>query len=133
MLTLRGQKAIELWLSGKDSWNEWVDKNKVDNVDFQDVDFGKLRAEHNLEVFSFVYYRFPKGDVDFTGAKFGGGVCFNQAEFGKGRVNFYGAEFGKGRVYFMSMMNGCYQEIRPREITSQVPLATQYRRPSTKL
>ena len=40
--TLAGQDAVDLWLAGKDAWNEWVEKHPNGSVNFTDVKF----AEH---------------------------------------------------------------------------------------
>ena len=92
---LSDKEAVELWLKGKNAWNEWVLANPKYSIDFGNVDF----SGHNLV--SFEQFHFPDGDVNFRGAQFGeGNVDFMGAQFGEGNVDFSYAQFGEGNVDF---------------------------------
>jgi hypothetical protein len=96
--TLEGDKAIDLWLQGKDAWNKWVENNPIADVSFRGVDFSQHRVDDNI---SFYEFKFPTGNVDFFGASFGeGDVDFHKANFGNGDVNFFNTVFGAGPVSF---------------------------------
>ena len=83
---LSDKKAVELWLKGKDAWNEWVLANPKYSIDFRSVDF----SGHNR--ISFKQFHFPDGDVSFS-----------HVQFGKGDVSFRGAKFGEGVVDFQQV------------------------------
>ncbi len=120
---LKGKKAIELWLEGKDEWNKCVEKNPEARVDFSEVEFNKIDTINKVfngyskeplnHYISFEGFKFPNGgvnfelaifgngDIDFRGATFGdGNVSFMDADFGCGNVSFMGAKFGNGNVFF---------------------------------
>ncbi|NRA89394.1 MAG: pentapeptide repeat-containing protein, partial [Rhizobiales bacterium] len=102
--TLKDKKAIDLWLAGKNKWNEWVEKHPDANVDFRGVDFGEHRDKCDGGYILFEEYIFPNGDVSFYGAQFSGAgdVSFRNAQFsGDSDVSFSEAEFsGDGFVSF---------------------------------
>lgn len=101
---LQGSDAVDLWLAGRDSWNQWVEKYPVANVSFQGVDFSE-HLDPEKEV-SFAGYNFPKGNVLFSSATFGEGtVYFSHSKFGKGMVFFEDIIF-KGNADF-SDLEGC--------------------------
>ena len=109
---LTGEEAHELFVAGKDAWNEYFNAHPNANIDFSSFDFSVLRTGNKILCFS--GYLFPKrgridfgsaffgeGGVDFSGVQFGeGDVDFSCARFGEGDVNFRGAQFGKGSVSF---------------------------------
>ena len=96
-IILSGQDAIDLWLQGRNAWNQWVTENPVADVSFAGIDFGQF----NLPAISFAGFEFPKGNVFFDGANFGeGDVYFSSAIFGEGNVDFRNATFGKGDIDF---------------------------------
>ena len=76
-IKLEGQAAIELWQQGKDAWNHWVEEHPEADIDFSCVDFGRYRVTINNPIpankWPFAGFQFPKGVVDFYGAKFGEG------------------------------------------------------------
>lgn len=110
---LQGQEAIDLWLKGKDAWNEWVEENPVADVNFSGVKFFELRESCFHQVINFRKFNFPKGkvnfryaefgdgNVDFSGTKFGDGeVDFSSTKFGAGNIDFSDSKFGEGKVTF---------------------------------
>lgn len=120
-ITLSGQDAIDLWLQGKDAWNQWVKENPVADVSFHGVDFGQFdlpeisfagfhftdgviffRKVNFGEVdINFSYSQFGMDDVDFSYAKFGkGNVDFSHSQFGIGDIDFSYAKFGEGYIDF---------------------------------
>lgn len=125
-LRLSGNDVIEKFLSGKETWNEYISQYPDYDVDFTGVDFSKYREPG--EKFDFSGYQYPKngkvsfiltkfgdGDVDFSCSQFGDdNVSFSKAVFGSGEVNFQITDFGKkdtdfqatkfgsGNVYFYS-------------------------------
>lgn len=118
--TLKGQAAIDLWLQGRDAWNQWVDQNPEARIDFSGADFSRYRGCDNIPeyLWPFTRFRFPNGGVNFSYAKFGkgmvsffgaqfgkGSVTFDKAQFGEGDVSFTGATF-KGRVFFIGTVLG---------------------------
>ena len=46
-IILAGQEAIDLWLKGKEAWNQWVDNNRDAQVNFEGVNFGELKQRNN--------------------------------------------------------------------------------------
>ena len=100
-IILAGQEAIDLWLKGKEAWNQWVDNNRDAQVNFEGVNFGELKQRNNKKVVSFKDYHFPNGEIDFSNTRFGeGDVNFANARFGKGDVSFLSARLGEGDVSF---------------------------------
>jgi len=100
-MKLEGEKAIELWLAGKEKWNKWVEENPIADVSFAGVVFNKAIVSNRVNYISFADYNFPQGRVDFSEARFQwGNVTFYKANFGKGEVFFYKANFGNGDVDF---------------------------------
>lgn len=104
---LRGQRAVDKWLEGRDAWNAWVDEHPEEEISFSGFDFTKY------EKISFQRFQFSDGGTDFSGATFGannvdfsnttfgvGGVSFRGAKFGAGDINFQGARFADGDVSF---------------------------------
>ncbi len=99
--TLGGQYAIDLWLQGRDKWNDWVKENPKYNIDFSGVDFSQ--HVENSSTISFENFHFPRGRVTFFDTKFGDGdVSFFGTKFGDGDISFLGTEFGDGRVLFIN-------------------------------
>ena len=114
---LNKNDAINLWLEGKDDWNDWVEKNPKKFVGFSGVEFNKI--DTNKEDFNgysdailnhniwFSGFKFPNGGVSFKDAIFGGcTVDFNNTDFGDGRVDFRDATFGGGTVSFYNATFG---------------------------
>ncbi|MEW8254818.1 MAG: hypothetical protein AB2747_10720 [Candidatus Thiodiazotropha taylori] len=106
-IVLEGQQAINLWLSGKDKWNKWVELNPVADVSFKEVDFGKLINEHHLDVCSFREFQFPEGKISYYQADFGDSkVDFSKSRFSNGEVDFSSVNFGDGDVDFQRVNFG---------------------------
>ena len=38
---LRGQRAVDKWLEGRDAWNAWVDEHPEEEISFSGFDFTK--------------------------------------------------------------------------------------------
>ena len=94
-VVLEGQKAIDLWLQGREAWNKWVEENPIADVSFIQADFTKYK---NI---SFKNFKFPNGKVTFERSRFGiGRVNFKGANFGDSDVSFFEANFEKGDVDF---------------------------------
>lgn len=104
--TLDRDKAISLWKLGRESWNQWVEKHPIADIDFRNVDFTKYCSDESPDV-DFEQYNFPTGNVFFTNAKFGKNrVYFNDANFNNGDVDFSGATFENDSVSFESVLFG---------------------------
>lgn len=118
---LRDQNAINLWLKGRDVWNEWVKKHPVADVSFSGVNFSEYRSHSTIkeDEWPFAHFVFPTGHVGFDGVSFGkgdvffnsvsfgeGNVFFNDTFFGEGDVDFSEASFGEGRVEFSNVAFG---------------------------
>ena len=108
---MEGQEAINLWLQGRDAWNQWVEKYPEADIDFSGVDFGRHRLQINRKIpfdaWPFAGFQFPSGKVSFHKAKFGEKeVNFGEAGFGRGDVDFSQAQFGKGNVSFTRVHMG---------------------------
>jgi hypothetical protein len=65
--TLSGDKAIDLWLKGRDDWNDWVEKHPEYNISFYKVDFSQYRNCENIseDKWPFSGFNFPNGTVGF--------------------------------------------------------------------
>ncbi|MCF6439234.1 pentapeptide repeat-containing protein [Pseudoalteromonas luteoviolacea] len=108
---LSGDKALKLWLKGKNAWNAWMYANPNTDVSFEDVQFCldnlatqypqyfqeqiplnglELKTEKVICFDGFVF----NGQVNFYHAKFKNPVSFNNAVF-KGDVDFVKAVFLK--------------------------------------
>ncbi|MCG8085876.1 MAG: pentapeptide repeat-containing protein [Candidatus Thiodiazotropha taylori] len=100
-IVLEGQRAIDLWLSGKEGWNKWVDSNPSSDISFKGVNFGKIIKQHHLEVCSFSEFVFPAGKISYYEADFGNvKVDFSKARFSDGEISFSNATFEDGEVDF---------------------------------
>lgn len=119
-MALSGEKALELYLQGKEVWNRWVEENPDASIDFSGINFSKYQGDSQLSA-DFSDFHFPGGVVDFSNTIFGNHlvsftraifnsvyVRFNNANFGNGGVNFYFARFSKTnmRVEFDSARFG---------------------------
>ncbi len=112
---LKGDDAINLWLHGKDEWNEKIDQ--YSRVDFTGVEFNKIDTtkkdfkEYSDKVLnhriSFNGFKFPNGGVDFRFATFGhGSVSFFRTIFRDGDVDFADARFGNRNINFSFIKSG---------------------------
>ncbi|MCF5894056.1 hypothetical protein K3H42_02830 [Aeromonas veronii] len=125
MKILEQQDAIDLWLKGKDIWNQWISKNPHIDINFSRINFSELK-QHKNNTISFKGYQFPKFgrlsfykadfgklNVDFSNCQFGhanlifrdaifngGDVDFTEAVFNSKNISFKGAKFGDGNIKF---------------------------------
>ncbi|MCY7293993.1 pentapeptide repeat-containing protein [Alteromonas sp. a30] len=94
-------EAVQLWLQGREAWNQWVNENPECDVDFSEVDFGYLRKFTERGEIDFSFYNFPKGDIDFSEVEFGdGNMSFSRSNFGDGNMSFSRSNFGNGNTNF---------------------------------
>lgn len=128
---LEGQEAIDLWLQGKDAWNQWAEENPEADVSFAGVDFGQF----NLREISFKEFVFPEGVVSFEKCKFqqtrvnfsetifyskyitftksifeDREVMFFKSEIHNGDISFFGSVFNNSSIYFsnLKIKNGSF-------------------------
>ncbi|WP_462153927.1 pentapeptide repeat-containing protein [Pseudoalteromonas piscicida] len=94
-VTLEGDAALNLWLQGKDAWNEWIEKHPNASVSFEGVNFSYNTIDSKLAADStnkrLVFKNKPLSLIDFSGFKFVN-VVFKGAIF-DGPVNFSLATF----------------------------------------
>lgn len=101
-IKLERQEAVDLWMQGKEAWNNWVKKNPVADVSFEGMNFSKIRKQKNLTTISFTGFIFPTGDVSFQRTTFGDGdVSFEYTNFRGGDISFWNATFGNGDISFL--------------------------------
>ena len=108
-IILEGQDAIDLWLEGKDAWNDWVEKNPIADVYFSGVDFAEYRDHPTIEEdkWPFALFVFPTGYIGLDKVSFGDGMTnFSETSFGDGLTNFTDASFGKGGTTFFAASFG---------------------------
>lgn len=90
-INLCGDEALKLWRTSANGWNKWVNKNPEANIDFSNFNFSQLPED----IISFERFRFPRGNIIFSGAYFGSKkVSFRKAVFSEGKVCFDNATFG---------------------------------------
>ena len=85
---LKGREAMDLYIQGKDAWNEWAKVNNGSTVDFTGEKF------ENAIAISFEGFLFP-GPTSFTAVTFNSpSISFKYAIFKGDFSNFDGAIFG---------------------------------------
>ncbi|PKG74816.1 hypothetical protein CXF86_11030 [Shewanella sp. GutCb] len=114
---LGGKPAFDLWLKGKDVWNNWVESNIDATVDFSYMDFSADELNLDSKVISFDGFIFPKGKTLFNGslfysaklsfidAIFYGVACFDGAHFPKGEVSFNGTVFHEDACFSLAVFD----------------------------
>lgn len=106
-MALSGGEALDLYLQGREVWNEWVENNPDASINFSGINFSKYKGDSQLSA-DFSDFHFPGGVVDFSNTIFGNHlvsftgaifnsvyVLFNNANFGNGGVNFFSTKFLK--------------------------------------
>ncbi|QZO12233.1 pentapeptide repeat-containing protein [Pseudoalteromonas piscicida] len=114
-VTLEGDAALDLWLKGKDAWNEWIDKHSISDISFKGVRFsyksleGKLsnnrvvNKDSELDIIDFSGFKFH--NVTFSGAHFHGKVDFSSAQF------LGSADFSKARFSVAIFSNSTFKDL----------------------
>ncbi|KAF7772137.1 hypothetical protein PCIT_a2147 [Pseudoalteromonas citrea] len=114
-VTLEGDAALDLWLQGKDAWNEWIERYSIRDISFKGVRFsyksleGKLsnkrvvNKDSELNVIDFSGFKFH--NVTFSGAHFHGKVDFSSAVF-QGNTSFNEARFSALATFSNSAFEG---------------------------
>jgi len=101
---LQGQDAVDLWLQGRDAWNEWVKTHPEADVDFSAVPFRPVNKHNGMSAadYPFAGFHFPNGDISFNNTNFhGDNISFTGARFGTGKVSFNRAHFPTRHISFI--------------------------------
>ena len=94
---LKDQEAINLFIKGRDAWNEWAEQHEGWVVDFSGLTFPLHGNPSSVSFESYVFL----GPVKFEDTYFRcNKVSFESSIFKDGDVSFYGAKFDGSKVYF---------------------------------
>jgi uncharacterized protein YjbI with pentapeptide repeats len=99
--TLDRDDAINLWLQGKDAWNEWVNENPKYNIDFSRVKFDAQLFNRGIPQTEI--YIFPEGKVSFKSVFNRDIINFQNANFENSSVDFSGITFASPK--FLNFKN----------------------------
>lgn len=93
----------QLWLAGKEKWNERFQEHRLANVDLSGIQF--LAGPGDEGCIDFRGFIFPAGRISFFDSTFEGNVRFDNCQISGDEVNFHCATF-KGDVNFAATKFG---------------------------
>ncbi|KID57143.1 hypothetical protein JF50_07835 [Pseudoalteromonas luteoviolacea] len=102
---LEGDKALLLWLRGREAWNDWMKKHPEAEVSFEGVVFSYLALSERLKGKRPVPQKL-KSYVDFSGYIFNGYISFDGAEF-HSKALFRNAKFSGVSSFFHT----CFKDL----------------------